>query len=44
MEKDKLLFQRSPKKCLTKSTGSENLRHAIDEYWERFDGKGRVKK
>jgi hypothetical protein len=29
------------RKCLTKPTGSENLRRAIDEYWERFEGKGK---
>jgi hypothetical protein len=29
------------RKCLTKSTGSENLRRAIDEYWERFERKGK---
>jgi len=33
--------QRCPKKCLTKGTGSENLRRAIDEYWERFEREGK---
>jgi hypothetical protein len=28
---------------LTKPTGSEILRRAIDEYWERFEKKGRGK-
>jgi len=27
-------------KCLTKSTGSENLRRGIDGYWERFERNG----
>ena len=26
---------------MTKCTGSENLRHVIDEYWERFERKGK---
>jgi hypothetical protein len=26
---------------LTKDTGSENLRHAIDEHWERFVREGK---
>jgi hypothetical protein len=26
-------------KCLTKPTGSENLRRAIDDDWERFERK-----
>jgi hypothetical protein len=26
-------------KCLTKPTGNENLRRAIDENWERFEKK-----
>jgi len=29
------------RKCLTKGTGSESLRRAIDEYWERFEKKGK---
>jgi hypothetical protein len=28
-------------KCLTKSTGSENLRRAIDEYWGRIERKAK---
>ena len=27
-------------KCLTNATGSENLRRVIDEYWEKFEGRG----
>ena len=29
------------RKCLTKGAGSENLRRAIDEYWEGFERKRR---
>ncbi|MGA2518140.1 MAG: hypothetical protein ABSG44_16515, partial [Thermodesulfobacteriota bacterium] len=39
----KVTRRESPKKCLTKPTGSEILRRAIDEYWERFEKKGRGK-
>jgi len=38
------LFNRVQTKCLTKCTGSENLRRAFDEYWERFERKVRVNK
>jgi len=27
-------------KCLTNATESENLRRVIDEYWEKFEGRG----
>ena len=29
------------RKCLTKGTGSGNLRRGIDEYWEKFERKER---
>jgi len=34
---------KSKRESLTKDPGSENLRRAIDEYWERFEKKRRVK-
>ncbi len=29
--------ERVQRKCLTNTTGSETLRPAIDEHWERFE-------
>jgi hypothetical protein len=37
----KVTRRESPKKCLTKPRGSEILRRAIDEYWERFEKKAK---
>ena len=34
-----LLSYGAQKKCLTKGTGSGNLRRGIDEYWEKFERK-----
>jgi hypothetical protein len=36
-----LLSKKVQRKCLTKGTGNETLRPAIDEYWERFERKGK---
>ncbi|HMK52234.1 MAG TPA: hypothetical protein VK551_07020 [Thermodesulfobacteriota bacterium] len=36
-----LKVEENSEKCLTKSRGSENLRRAIDEYWERFERRER---
>jgi len=38
-----VLSNKIHRKCLTKGTGSENLRRAIDEYFERFEREGKEK-